>query len=358
MNVHVNVHSCTKANMTKTRGITTMKDVARLADVSIQTVSAVINGKGAITEPTRQRVLRAVEQLHYRPYAVARSLRTRETRTIAFVVSDIANPSIGLMASVAEDVAYQAGYNLALYSTRDDVERESKTIQTAVQRWHDGILFLSVNDHMTSLRTLNQAGIPAVAIDRIPEGYAGPSITLNNIRAGRLAAEHLADLGHTHFAHIGGPPWLRLARERLAGFMDALAARGFTREQVAVDTGDWTCQSGQAALERMLARGHRPTAVFAANDRMAIGAIQAAHQAGLRVPDDLSVVGLDDIEVAAMHIPPLTTLRQPFGRMVTLGIELLLDLLARRAPEQADVVLEADFVRRSSTQARQAAAQR
>jgi DNA-binding LacI/PurR family transcriptional regulator len=336
--------------MAKNRTVSTMKDVARLASVSIQTVSAVINGKTEITESTRQRVLQAVEQLHYRPYAVGRSLRTRETRTIAFIVSDIANPSIGLMASVAEDVAYRAGYNLALYSTRDDAEREARTLLTAVQRWHDGVLFLSVNDHMTSLRTLKQAGIPAVAIDRISEGYGGPSITLNNLQAGRLAAEHLVSLGHKQLAHIGGPVALRLARERLAGFREVLTQHGIPSEQIAVDVGNWTCESGYAAMQRLMARSPRPTALFAANDRMAIGAMQAAHQAGLHVPADLSVVGLDDIEVAAMHLPPLTTIRQPFARLITLGIELLLDLIAGRAAEHAEVILEPEFILRSSTQ--------
>ncbi len=174
-----------------------MKDVAREAGVSVQTVSAVVNDKPGITDGTRRRVLDTIKTLGYRPYTVARSLRTRKTRTISLIISDIANPSFATIASVAEEYAHRHGYSLVVYNTHDDVEREGRYLQTAIDRWIDGILFVAAQDRMDGLNDLQAAGIPTVAIDRIPEGYCGPSVSLNNVKAGRLAVEHLIGLGHT-----------------------------------------------------------------------------------------------------------------------------------------------------------------
>lgn len=327
----------------------TIKDVARAVGVSAQTVSAVVNNKPDITSETRARVLAAIEQLGYRPYSVARSLRTRQTRTIALVVSDIARPSLAMVASVAEDCAHSSGYSLVLYNTHDDSEREANYIHTAMQRWVDGVLFISAGDRMTGLNTLQAAGIPTVAIDRIPEHYTGPSVTLDNIKAGRMAAEHLLDLGHAHIGHLGGPMELRIARERLVGFQQAIKARGLEPGPCATGPGSWVCEAGYVAMQKLLAHRPRPTAIFAANDYMAIGAMHAADEAGLRIPDDLSIVGLDDIEVAAFQIPPLTTVRQSFTELAMLGVQVLLDILAGKEPAQTQVVLEPALIVRKST---------
>jgi len=326
-----------------------MKDVAQLVGVSVQTVSAVVNDKPGITDETRARVLAAIEQLGYRPYSVARSLRTGQTRTIALVVSDIANPSFATMASAAEDHAHSFGYSLVLYNTHDDIEREAGYIQTATQRWVDGVLFVSAEDRMTSLDAFWAAGIPAVAIDRIPEGYGGPSVTLDNVKAGRAAAEHLLDLGHTCIAHISGPLRLRLARERQAGFRQAIEGRGLAPGPCVGGVGNWECDFGYRAMPRILEHSPRPTAVFAANDRMAMGAMRAAYEAGLRVPDDVSIVGLDDIEVAAFQIPPLTTVQQSFAELATLAVQLLLEILEGKEPAQIQIVIEPALIVRQST---------
>lgn len=358
MIVHVSVHvSDHAANSDATRDTVlvpkktktpTMKDVADRVGVSLQTVSAVINDKPGITEETRARVLQAIQDLGYRPYSIARSLRTGQTRTIALIVSDIANPSFSTMASAAEDYAHQFGYNLTVYNTHDDVVRETATIRTATQRWIDGVLFVSAADQMTSLDAFRAAGIPAVAIDRIPQHYSGPSVTLDNVKAGLLATNHLLDLGHTSVAHISGPLGLRLARERLAGFRQALEVRGLTPAACGGE-GDWTCASGYAAMQRLLECRPLPTAFFVANDRMAIGAIAALHQAGLRVPEDVSIVGLDDIEVAAYELPPLTTVRQPFAELATQAVQLLLKLLAGEQPTQTQILIDPVLVERHST---------
>jgi len=329
----------------------TMRDVARMAGVSVQTVSAVINDKPGITLPTRERVLAAIKKLEYRPYSVARSLRTGQTHTLALIVSDIANPSFAAMASAAEDFAHSRGYSLIVYNTHDDVTREARCIETVTQRWIDGVLFVSAEDKMTSLDALLAAGIPAVAIDRIPEGYSGVSVTLDNVRAGRMAAEHLLELGHTRLAHISGPLGLRLARERRSGFLQAIQERGLPPALCVGRGGNWECDSGYQAMQDILACDPLPTAVFSANDRMAIGAMRALSEASLRVPDDLSIVGLDDIEVAAYQQPPLTTVRQSFAELATRAIELLLTVLDGQELSEGQLVIEPTLVVRQSTAA-------
>lgn len=331
----------------------TMKDVAQLVGVSIQTVSAVVNNKPEITAETRARVLAAIEQLGYHPYSVARSLRTRQTRTIALVVSNIASVAIAAMASAAEAHAHAFGYSLTLFNTHNDVERETSYFNTVAQQWVDGVVFIPAMGQLGRVDILQAANIPFVAIDRVPDGYSGPSVMLDNLEAGRLAAEHLLDLGHRCLAHLAGPLSIRLARERLAGFQQAIEARGLTLNAEAIAEGNcnFTCHSGYLAMQRLLALPVRPTAVFAANDLMAIGAMRAVDEAGLRVPQHISIVGVDDIEVAAFQTPPLTTICQPFTQLATQGVQLLLDILAGKELTRPQVVIEPTLIIRQSTTA-------
>lgn len=329
----------------------TMKAVADRVGVSVQTVSAVVNNKPGITQETRARVMRAVTDLGYRPYSIARSLRTGQTHTLALVVSDLANPSFATMASAAEDYAHDFGYGLMVFNTHDDVAREANYIQTATQRWIDGALFVSAEDRMTSLDALEAGGIPFVAVDRIPEAYDGPSVTLDNSLAGRMAAQHLVGLGHRRLAHISGPPKLRLARERRDGFCQELAAFGLDPADCLHASGDWTCDSGYDAMRSIFSQQQPVAAVFCANDRMAIGAMCAITEAGFRIPEDISVMGLDDIEVAAYQSPPLTTIRQSFADFATRAVQLLLDILAGAEPADTRIVLEPELIERASTAA-------
>lgn len=358
MNVHVNVqmgyYSLTyffalRVFMSHKSRRPTMKDVAELAGVSIQTVSVVVNNKPEVTGETRERVLSAIKELGYRPYAVARSLRTGSTRTIALVVSDITNPFFAAMANTVEDYAHAADYSVILYNTHSNLEREKNYMQAATQRLIDGLLFVATKDAMPGLAALEAADVPVVAIDRIPDGYNGPSVILNNIQTGRTVAEHLLELGHKRFAHISGPLDLRLSRERMQGFHEMIETDGLAPG--AHDSGDdsWSCESGYRAMQGLLSTQPRPTAVFAANDRMAIGAMQAILEANLRIPQDVSIVGVDDIEFAAYQSPPLTTVRQNLGDVATLGIKILLDLLRGDEPEQLHVVFDPVLVERNST---------
>lgn len=335
--------------MSSTEKRPTIKDVARQANVSAQTVSAVINAKPGITEETRARVRAIIDELGYRPFGVARSLRTGQTHTIALIVSDIANPFFSTIASAVEEYAHSSGYSLILYNTHDDPVREDRYLELALQNSVDGVLFVATQDRVKSMSTLKEAGVPYIALDRIPENYHGPSITLDNVLASRLGTEHLLDLGHTQIAHISGPLHLRLARERLQGYQDTMNARGLPMRTVGNDPGNWRHLDGYLAMQRILEQPNLPTAVIAANDGMAIGAMRAIVDAGLRVPDDISIVGVDDLPTAAYCTPSLTTIRQPFEEIGTLGMRLLLDILEKKPIEHTSIAIQPTLIVRETT---------
>jgi DNA-binding LacI/PurR family transcriptional regulator len=324
---------------------TTMADVAELAGVSIQTVSCVVNSKPGITDETRARVEMAIQELNYHPHTVARSLRTNQTQTIAIVVSDMANPSLGIMAGAAEDYAHRFGYSLVLYNTHDDLERERKYQNMAIENMVDGILFVTARGPLIDAVST----IPSVAIDRVPAEFHGLSVSLNNIEAGRIAAQHLLELGHTCFGHITGPLDIQLAAERRHGFEQAIREAGVSPGLVVVREGTWAVKSGYEQMKRILAHSPRPTAVFTANDRMAIGAMRAINEVGLRIPEDISIVGLDNIEETPFLTPPLTTIVNPFEELARLGTKHLIDALSGRDANHTDIVLEPELIIREST---------
>lgn len=326
----------------------TMQDVADLSYVSKQTVSAVINGKPGITEETRVRVLAAIEQVNYRMDLTARSLRTGRTHTVALLVTDISSPVLGTMASAAEERLYAQNYNLVLYNTHDDLERERFYVDSILQRSVDGVLFVSAWDDSTALDKLQAAGIPIVVVDRVPQSYGGPAVVLDNVLAGRLAASHLLALGHRHLAHIGGPVEVHIARERLNGFRAVLAEHGI--DSLAVERADdWHVASGCAAMQHLLASDDNFTAVLCAGDLLAVGAMHALRIAGRAIPADMSVMGIDDIELAAYLWPPLTTISQSISRMAVLGVEMLLAQMAGTLPEPLRVQITPELVVREST---------
>jgi DNA-binding LacI/PurR family transcriptional regulator len=326
----------------------TMQDVADLVGVSKQTVSAVINDKPGITEETRARVLAAIEQLGYRLDFRARSLRTGRTRTIALLVTDVASPFLSKIASAAEDCAYAAHYNLVLYNTRDSIERERAYIDSVVQRSVDGVLAIAARDASTATASLTAAGIPVVMLDRIPQQYRGPSVTFDNRGAGRLAAEYLLSLGHRRLAHIAGPDSVNISQERLEGFGQALAehgqAGGFPLERAAA----WGVQDGYEAMRRLQGRDAAFTAIFAAGDPLAIGVMRALREAGRNIPTDVSILSIDDIDLAEFLYPPLTTISQAIAEMANRGVQLLLDLLAGNSPAETQVVIAPRLIVRES----------
>jgi LacI family transcriptional regulator len=335
--------------MAARRQSVTMQDVADLANVSRQTVSVVVNGRPGISPETRDRVWAAVHELGYYVDSIARSLRTGRTRTIGLIAGDTSSPFIGKLAAEVEDCARAAGYGVVVYNTHDDVERETAYFGATAQRGLDGVLFISATDESPGRSILQSAGIPYVAVDRIPYPYSGPAVMLDNRRVGYLAGEHLTDLGHRRLAHISGPHLVRMSRERLEGFRQALGGGDRDAELRVERSGGWDYRAGYDAMQRILSSGSQPTAVFAAADILAIGAMRALREAGLNVPEDVSVVGVDDIDSAAFQNPPLTTVRQSISELAELSVLLLLDILARDEPSDREIVMEPTLIVREST---------
>ncbi|NOZ27797.1 MAG: LacI family transcriptional regulator [Chloroflexi bacterium] len=330
----------------------TQADVARLAGVSRATVSYVINGRTdrsvSITEETRQRVLWAIEQLGYQPHAAAQSLRSGMTKTIGLLIPDMHNPHYWQIVHGVEEAAREQGYDLLLVSTSLDPEREQHSVRALLRRRIDGlILLLTFGDRLTSeIEMLARRHGPVVLLggqmsdlDTVDPDYGGGAAQM---------MEHLLSLGHRRIAFIHGVACPTLALGRLVVYRQVLQERGWLNEDWIIRCGS-TLEDGYQATLRLLDLSPRPTAILVVNDLLAIGALRAVADRGLRVPEDISIAGFDDIDVAAYLTPPLTTVRVDSE---SLGRESVRLALARmRDPERPPqhVHVAAQLVVRAST---------
>ncbi len=331
---------------------TTLRDVARRAGVSVTTVSNVVRGWPYISDATRARVERAILELHYSPDPIAQGLRTGRTQVIGFIVPDIANPHFAAMVSTVEDAAQEQGYGVLVFSTHEDPAREADCIRRVAHGWGDGLLI--VQTASTSQVDPRSLSIPVVGIDRIPANFVGAHCTVDNEAIVELAMRHLVELGHRRIAHLSGPPSALPAQARVEGYRRWVANLGLDYFHASSNPGAWSSQEGYRAALALLDAGERPTAIFASNDRLAIGAAHALRERGLRIPDDISLVGVDDIEASRYLNPPLTTVRQPLDAMARAGIDLLLRLIngeGEPAPANLQVTLAPTLVVRASTAA-------
>jgi DNA-binding LacI/PurR family transcriptional regulator len=333
----------------------TIRDVAARAGVSVATVSRVVNRSPHRVHPaTRRRVLAAVRALGYDANIIAQGLKKRSTRTVALIVPDISNPFFPAIARGIEDAARARGYAVLLCNTYEDLDRERAYLTLLGQRMVDGVVFATVGSNTAHLRALRREGRPVVLVARDVEGLRIDTVLVDNFRGEFEATRHLLALGHRRIAHIAGPTALHVAAERRRGYLEALAAAGLRRDAALIAEGDFAASGGRRAVGALLARGARFTAVVCANDLMAIGAIEALRAAGRRVPDDVAVVGFDDITFASLVSPALTTVAQPKYRMGQLAMERLLQLMngSDRRPRQT--VLAPQLIVRESCGARRA----
>jgi len=317
---------------------TTMADVAQAAGVSKSTVSRVVSGQSIhMRAETRQRVLRVIEDLDYRPSHVARSLVSKRTLTAGLLVSDVGNPYYAEVIRGVEDVALAHGYNIFLCNTSYNPNYCQKYIHSLTDKGVDGILFMSSSMPDEWVREVARHAIPSVVLGREFQGMEGVGGTIAvNFETGiRAAVDHLLELGHRRLAHVSGPLGLRTSQLRRDAFLQALAAHGIDPQHTPVIEGNLRTDGGRQALAQVLAMPQPATAVFAANDLTALGIVSAAHAYNLRVPENLSVVGLDDIELAGQIIPPLTTVALPRYQIGCLAMRMLLDLL--QTPQEAEV---------------------
>lgn len=304
--------------MSQTRKAT-IRDIADRAQVSTATVSHVFNNTRYVSSEVRDRVLRVSKELAYVPNSVARSLRSGKTRTIGLVLPDSGNPFFAEIGRHIEENAFAKGYSVIIGNTEGDPEKESFYLDTLVQKKVDGIIFVSTRGSSASIQQLSDLRIPIVIADReIDEIDCMDNLTVvltDNLHGGSIAVRHLIDLGHRKIGYIGGPSILTPSASRETGYREVMQNEGLPVDERWVARGDFTCESGYAAARQILQSEPAPSAIFCCNDMMAIGAIRAASDLGLSVPQDLSIVGFDDIALAAYLTPALTTVHQPIKEM-------------------------------------------
>jgi DNA-binding LacI/PurR family transcriptional regulator len=314
----------------------TIKDVARESGVNVSTVSRALNGEYGVHAGTREHVLAIAKRLHYRPNRVARGLVTGRSHSLALVVSDIRNPFFAEVARGAEDAAYAADYDLVLCNSDLDPEKQLRYVQSLMEKRVDGILMNSVAAlSKKQVEQLSGFGVPIVLLNRAAPRNAFSTISADNDAGGALAGEYLSKLGHRKIAHLTGPRHHGNMTERAEGFVRSLAQARKPVKPVILH-GKNNFQGGVELAEKLLALHPDTTAIFAASDMMAFGVIRALMDAGRRIPDDVSVIGFDNVELSTIVNPPLTTIHQPKYEIGQAAVEILLRLAGRgehQAPE-------------------------
>lgn len=332
----------------------TLQDVAARAGVSVSTVSRVVTGSVAVEAGTAERVREAIAALGYRPNLLARSFRRRVTHTIGLLVPDTSNPFFAELARTIEDAGFAEGYSVILGNSDLSPVKQETYIDVLLAKRVDGVILASSGlipraDGHDAVERILEAGVPCVVVDRDLGEMPVDQVLVDNERGGYLAGEHLLGLGHRRIACLVGPNDLTPSAGRIAGLRRALAEAGLAVAEEHLVRGNGRPDGGAAAARTLLGHGLDVTAVFAFNDQMATGAVGALQRAGCRVPEDVSVVGFDDIPLAAAIYPALTTVAQPIAEMGALGVRLLLDRIARRDAPWRRELLETRLVVREST---------
>lgn len=301
----------------------TIADVAAKAGVSTATVSRVLSGLGRASSGTQSRVLEAARDLGYRPSEVARSLKRRSTQTLGLIITDIENPYFPQLVRSVEDAARAAGYTVLLCNAADDPDRESAYLDLLVDRRVDGLVIAASSLGARHGDWLTAPPIPVVLVNTAAPDADLPSIMSDNEGGTRMVTQHLLDLGHRRFGYLMPPPRNVDAPERLAGVRRALRDAGLESDALEVARGEALVWGGEVAANELLDRAPETTAFIGYNDLMAIGALRAVRQRGRRVPEDASVVGFDDVALAAYVDPPLTTISQRTEEMGRWAVERL-----------------------------------
>lgn len=327
----------------------TMKDVAKMAGVSTSTVSHVINNDRFVSDTVRAKVDAAIKTLNYAPSALARSLKLNQTHTIGMLITASSNPFYSELVRGVERSCFERGYSLVLCNTEGDEQRMNRNLETLLQKRVDGLLLLCTETHLPSPVIMSRyPSIPTVMMDWAPFEGESDVIQDNSLLGGETATQHLIDNGYTRIACIAGPQDKTPARLRLEGYRNAMNRAGLEIHEGYEIIGDFEFQGGFTAMNSLLALEQPPHAVFTGNDAMAVGAYQALYQAGLKVPQDMAVVGYDDIELARYMTPPLTTIHQPKDELGELAVDVLIHRMAQPTLEQQRLFLTPELVVRGS----------
>lgn len=313
-----------------------LRDVARLAGVHPSIASRVLNGdkSTSVKEETRQRVLEAARSLGYRPNAPARALRMKTTGNIALVIPDVSNPVYAEIIRGAEQRARQSGYFLLLASTEGTDPREREFLHALLEGRVDGLILANALLEPGVIDDLEKGGYPYVLVNRRTHG-ARRYVVADDKGGAAMAVHYLIGLGHRRIGHLAGPQAADTAVSRFEGYREALGQAGIPFDRTLVASGEYTTDAGRRGARQLLSLNDPPTAVFASNLRVAAGAMDVARQLGVRIPDDLSIIGIHDAELAALLTPALTTVRMPLEAMGREAVDMLIRLVNdERGPDQ------------------------
>jgi LacI family transcriptional regulator len=325
-----------------------IRDVARRACVSVSTVSHTLSGKRPVRLETALRVRRAIEELGYRPNPIAQAMVTGRSRTLGLILPDIVNPFFPHVARGAEDAASERGYSLILCNTDLRPKRELEYVDTLLARRVDGILFMPGDPEAgQALERLMVSGVPFVLMDEALNGPEGAGVFSDNAGGSEAVARHLVEIGRRRLAFIGGPEGLPTVQEKLVGFRRGLVDAGL--EPVDVRFGLYRTDSGEQMTREILESGHPFDGLFAADDLLALGAMQALRSAGLRIPEDIAVAGFDGMPGSEQWNPPLTTAAQQIYMLGAIAARILVERIDGRLERMPRVVLPVELVVRGST---------
>jgi LacI family transcriptional regulator len=328
----------------------TIQDVARRAGVAPITVSRVINHSGYFSKETRQKVEAAIAELGYVPNTLARSLRSKKTHTLALILTDITNPFFTMISRGVEDAASDAGFMVIYCNTDESESEEEKYLQLLLQKQVDGILLVPARSTSRAIASIQEQGTAVVVLDRHLTGVEADIVRGDSQGGACLLVKHLIDLGHRQIAVLTGPESVSTAEDRLTGYKRALEAAGIPIDDQLIYYGAYTRQGGYEMAQRVLSNAHRPTALFAANNFIALGALRALREAGVRVPEEMALVCFDDLPSTWILDPFLTVAAQPAYEMGKKATELILARIKGQAPAPCqEIVLPVEIiVRRTS----------
>jgi LacI family transcriptional regulator len=327
----------------------TIYDVAREANVSMATVSRVVNGNPNVKPSTRKKVLEAIERLGYRPNAVARGLASKKTTTVGVIIPDISSIFFAELARGIEDIATMYKYNIILSNSDQNKDKELHLLNTMLGKQVDGILFMGGYISEEHVAEFKKSPVPIVLAATIEENNIIPSVNIDYEQAAYDAVAFLIEKGHKRIAYVTGPADDPINNKKLAGYRRALEQQGLTYDENLIIEGDYSYDSGIEAYEKIAELGEQPTAVFVGTDEMALGVIHSAQDHGVNIPEQLEVVGFDNTRLATMVRPRLTTVVQPMYDIGAVAMRLLTKYMNKEHVENHIVVLPHRIEYRQST---------
>ena len=328
----------------------TINDVAKRAGVSITTVSYVITGKRYVSDDLKERVRQAMKETGYRPNNLARSLRVGRTDTIGLIIPDSSNLFFAEVSRNIEDNGFKNGYAVFLCNSDDQVDKQTEYLEVLISKQVDGIIFTSVSNNRPNLDKLIDANIPFVIVDREEVEGIADVVLVDNYSGGFKAVQHLIDIGHRKIGCISGPSQSNPSAERQKAYLHCLRENRCEFTEGYIQSGDFRYKSGEVAMDKLLSLNNPPTAVFVCNDMMAIGAFRSIQNHGLKIPEDISIVGFDNIPIGEAISPALTTVAQPIKEIAEKSMSILYKRMRGEIKGGFErIVLDPELVLRDST---------